>query len=393
MYIKEVKLKILLGCDPLLQQLTGIGNYTLQLGKGLANSNDLDELDFFAHGVFFSDELLSNLVNDSERGGPKVNLLSTLRSKLASSQVGVKLYQMITPHLMRMSLRNHSDFIFHSPNFSLPPFDGRKVVTIHDLSIIRFPQYHPKSRVNFVHKAIVDSIKRADHIITPSEFVRNEIIQLMSGEEDKVTAIPLGASPSYIPRSEFECRDILSVYEIDYKRFFLFVSTIEPRKNIECLLNAFQLYRERCPDGFPLILVGGSGWNNESTLERIKVLEGKGWVRYLGYIPQCHLPILYSAARGLLFPSIYEGFGLPVLESMQSGTAVVTCNKSSMSEITSNCAALIEPHDVDGLAGQITKLDKDSDYEASLVESGLVRAIDFSWSKCVADTINIYKKL
>lgn len=392
-------MRIILGCDPLLTPLTGIGHYTKELGKGLLR-HDYVDLKLFAHAKFFSTDLLR--ANDQVCGqisakqpktSVKSRLTANLRNKLAASPTVVKCYQQFVPHLMKFSLRQHGDRIFHSPNFTLPPFDGKRIVTIHDLSTVRFPQFHPKSRVEFVNQSIDYATQHADHIITDSEFVRKEILNTFSVSPDKVTSVPLGAGKEFMPRTEEECQAVLAFNGLQFKQFFLFVSTIEPRKNLLTLLYAFSQYRAKNRDGLPLVIIGGQGWNNSDIIEKIAELSAKGWVSYIGYAPQAQLPILYSAARALLFPSLYEGFGLPVLEAMQSGTAVMTSVDSSMSEITSDSAALIWPHDIDKLSFEITHLEQDSRYVDCLVEKGLLRSKQFSWDKCVGDTLSLYKQL
>jgi len=389
--------KIILGCDPLLTPLTGIGHYTQKLGRGLIENSEVEQLKLFAHGKFFSCDMLinNNAVNEASdiEISESRSLLSHIREKLASSSMVVKAYQKASPHIMRYSLRKHADCIYHSPNFTLPPFEGRKIVTIHDLSTIKYPEYHPKSRVDFVNDAILNSIEKADHIITDSDFVKNEIIDTFSINSQKITPIHLGADQQFKPRNEIECCSILKLHDLEYEQFFLFVSTIEPRKNLLMLLNAFTQYRMKNPNGLPLVLIGGGGWNNNDILQKIAFLSEKGWVKYLGYLPQIQIPILYSSAKALLFPSIYEGFGLPVLEAMQSGTAVVTCSNSSMSEICEDSAALITPNDTDKLVDEISKLEQDPSYCEVLVKKGLLRAAHFSWQKCISQTLSVYNKL
>ena len=386
-------MKIVLGCDPLLQPLTGLGHYTHQLGLGLNQHSDIGELDLFAHGKFFDHELLkrnsfSETISKSNNG-----LLSKVRAFLASSNNVVKFYQKSIPYVSQFALRNHSDFLFHSPNFILPPFDGRKVTTIHDLSTIKFPHFHPAVRVDFVNNAIEEALQNTDHIITDSVFVKNEIIDTFGEKPSRITAIPLGASSAFYPRSVNECNRLLSTYDLTYKSYFLFVSTLEPRKNIVNLLDAFKNYRQQTPNGRPLILIGAQGWNNESILNKLSYLESKGWAQYLGYVPQNNIPIFYSGAIALLFPSTYEGFGLPVLEAMQSGTPVLTSEHSSMSEISDKFAQLVNPEDITDMTNSIITLAHNEELCGYLSDSGLIRAKTFSWNRCIAETIKVYRSL
>jgi glycosyltransferase involved in cell wall biosynthesis len=388
-------MRIILGCDPLLMPLTGIGHYTRQIGCGLANNEEVEILKLFAHGSFFSAELLKAADDNETNGHKEVKLgwLAKLRMTLAASKTVVKLYQLVTPHIMGFALRNHSEYIFHSPNFSLPPFGGKKIVTIHDLSTIRFAHCHPPARVQFVNQAIRDSVNEADHIITDSQLVKDEIIEYFSVVESKVTVIPLGADASFHPRTAKHCHQVLSVNQLEYNRYFLFVSTLEPRKNIENLLTAYQYYRHHTPNGLPLVLVGGKGWNSDAIHLKVQSLIAKGWVKYLGYVPQYQVPVLYSGARALLFPSTYEGFGLPVLEAMQSGTAVLTSKNSAMAEITLDSAILVAPEDVSQMATFIEALAQDDQLLETLVSKGLERATHFSWQKSVSDTLSVYQRI
>ena len=388
-------MKIILGCDPLLQPLTVIGHYTHNLAAGLCKCSDVEKLEFFAHGKFFSDAILNG---DGIDTGVSTEPLSTslyskARQSLAKSTTAVKLYKTIQPIISKFALRNHSDFIFHSPNFFLPKFDGIKITTIHDLSTVRYPEFHPKARIDFVNNAITKALTDADHIITDSEFIRNELVSLMGGKCNKISVIPLGADKEFHPRDEKKCVQILNQYQIHFKNYFLFVSTIEPRKNLKNLLDAFSGYRQKVSNGLPLILVGGVGWNNRSIFNQIQELESKGWIKYMGYVPQQHIPILYAGAKALLFPSIYEGFGLPVLEAMQSGTPVLTCINSSMSEISGESAALVAEHDVELMSHYIEKFDEDSQWCEKLSLAGILRSENFSWEKCVKETIKLYESL
>lgn len=388
-------MKLILGCDPLLQPLTGIGNYTQKLAEGYLKKDEIEDLQLFAHGRFFNHELVEKCILNKDIDDGKqhpVSFFSKVRGELASSELAVKIYSLMFPYINRARLSQHKHYLYHSPNFVLPNFEGKKVVTIHDLSTIKFPSYHPKARVKYVNQQIEKSINYADHIITDSQFIKKEIVDMFALSENKVSAIHLGASSLFSVRDEKEC-SVIEKYGLKYNNFFLFVSTIEPRKNIVNLLKAFAMYRKEKPNGLPLILVGNKGWNDEGIQDLISRLSVKGWLQHLGYVRQCDIPFLYSSAKGLLFPSLYEGFGLPVLEAMQSGTPVLTSTNSSMCEITQNNAALVEPEDINVMCQQIKRLSDDQEWALNLRKNGLIRSQDFSWDKCTKETLNVYRRL
>lgn len=374
-------MKVVLGCDPLLAPLTGIGHYTQQLGTGLLNSSRIEKLKLFAHGKYYGHELL--LESDNSEKSEIVNgtLWAALRSNLASSNLAVSLYSKLIPLIEKRALSGKRDYIYHSPNFLLPNHGGKRIVTIHDLSTLVHPEFHPSSRVKLVNQAIEQSVKFADHIITDSVFIKDQLCDGFALPANKVTAIHLGVSEHYFPRNEVQCNHVLSSYGLGFKQFLLFVSTIEPRKNVLRLLQAYQLYREQDSSGLPLILVGGAGWNSDEEHRIIKKLEAKGWIKYLGYVKQSEIPVLYAASKGIVFPSLYEGFGLPVAEALQSGVPVITSENSAMSEFSAEGVYQVNPYDVDSIKMAICNLVQ-NDHES--------KSITFDWSDTVEATIDVY---
>jgi alpha-1,3-rhamnosyl/mannosyltransferase len=246
--------------------LTGIRHYTQQIGQGLLSAECVEDFKLFAHGKFFDHSLLTvtsqSLSNNNNDEVQASSLYSQARSRLALSQMAVKTYQTIFPYIEKWSLRHAKDSLFHAPNFMLPNFEGRKVATIHDLSTLRFPQHHPKARVDFVNHAL----EHADHIITDSDFIKSELIDLLGADSSKVTTVHLGAEPVFKPRTKDLCELTLNKYDLNFEGYFLFVSTIEPRKNLHNLLQSFINYRAQSPHGLPLVIVGGDGWHHDSLL-------------------------------------------------------------------------------------------------------------------------------
>ncbi|MCC2617223.1 glycosyltransferase family 4 protein [Aestuariibacter halophilus] len=386
-------MNIILGCDPLLMPLTGIGHYTYQIGKGLHTSNDVDHLDFYAHGRFFEPrELLERhecpplAQNQPIMSG----VFSSLRASVARSRLAVKAYQHVIPWLDRLQLGGKRDAIFHSPNFMLPSFRGRRIVTIHDLSTLRFPEYHPASRVMLVNDQIKKATRYADHIITDSVLVKQEIIDRFSVSPDCVSAIPLGAETRFCPYETSSTSSVLNALSLTHKEYFLFVSTVEPRKNVQRLLQAYKQYRQSVAAPLPLVMVGAQGWADQSFRSLIEDLVAKQWVVLAGYQSNQSLAYLMSSAKALLFPSIYEGFGLPALEAMQSGTLVVTSQGTSMQEICLDAAIYVDPLSVESIQHAILKASEDSREQSEAIQLGLEYAKSYSWEKCVEQTLNVY---
>lgn len=261
----------------------------------------------------------------------------------------------------------------------------RNVITVHDITPVLFPETQNRMHV-FHHKYILPSIlKRADAIITDSENSRQDILRYYRINEKKVRAIYLGVDESYRPASEKSnfVKSIAGPYILN-------VGTLEPRKNLTTLVRAFRLAKE---EGLPhkLVITGIKGWGNTGIETEIKGI-GRDVV-LAGYVAQEELPSLYSHADLFVYPSLYEGFGLPPLEAMACGTPVITSNISSLPEVVGDAAITVEPTDERKLSEMILKVLGDAELKGSLKKRGIERAKLFSWEKTAEETLKVYKQL
>jgi len=300
------------------------------------------------------------------------------------------MYHALMPHVSRWKLRGEAGALFHSPNYFLPPFPGASVATVHDLSHILFPQFHPAARVQYMNLAFPQTLRRANHLITDSESVRHELIQRMAWPADRVTAVPLGVDAAFRPHTPDELQPLMQRLGLRSNEYSLCVGTIEPRKNLDRLLAAYEALPQQIRRSFPLVLAGASGWRSGETHARILRAESDGWLRYLSFVPQDDLPKLYAGARLFVYPSLYEGFGLPVLEAMASGTPVITSNVSSLPEVVGDAALLVDPKDIDQIALALQDLLQNEEKRNIAGKAGLARSKSFTWSKCVDQTVAVY---
>jgi alpha-1,3-rhamnosyl/mannosyltransferase len=185
----------------------------------------------------------------------------------------------------------------------------------------------------------------------------------------------------------------LAKYGLRHGGYALCVSTLEPRKKIAHLLQAYQCLPQRLREQTPLILIGSRGWLSEQLQQEIERLAQQGWLRYLGFVPEADLPALYAGARTFIYPSSYEGFGLPVLEAMASGVPVVTSNRSSLPEVTKGAALLVDPDDIDALSRSIEAGLSDQPWRDGAIASGLAVAQGFTWDRCIEQTVHVYKNI
>ena len=386
-------MSVILAVDAIQPPLTGIGRYAFELAQHLPEHPLIDQMRFFSYGRWQdSAALIRNAAMTSVPDRPAVRR-SGLRARLSGNRLAVRAYQAFSPHLYRWRLRHEGGALFHSPNYFLPPFPGRTVATIHDLSHICLPQFHPAIRVEHMNRALPDTLRRADFLITDAQSVREEVIRHFGWPADRIAAVPLGVSNRFHPRQAQDVDPVLHRYGLQTGGFTLCVGTIEPRKNLERLLRAYELLPFVARQRWPLVLAGTRGWQSAEIHDRIDKGVAAGWVRYLEYVPQGDLPFLYAGARLFAYPSLYEGFGLPPLEAMASGVPVVTSNVSSLPEVVGDAALTVNPLDVAAISAALARGLEDETWRASAVRLGLERAARLTWAHCIENTVAIYGKV
>lgn len=379
-------MKIIFATEPIKYPLTGIGRYSLELVKRLAMAREIEELKFF-HGTSFIDHIPQVENKNDTRASNHSKLSTFLRRQPAL----IETYRLLHPRRQAWALREHKDYIYHGPNFYLPHKLDRAVSTFHDISIFTCPEYHPKDRVRYMEKSLHESLDSARLILTVSDFSRSEIIRLFNYPAERVVTTKLACSSDYIPRDAVQCMPVLDKYQLEWQRYALYIGTMEPRKNIRGLLQSYQLLPAETRRTFPLILSGYRGWEDKTVWQIVEQGTREGWIRYLGYVPDEDLPYLYAAARTFIYPSFYEGFGLPVLEAMSSGVPVVCSNVTSLPEVVGDAGLVADPNDIDALSAHILQSLQDERWREIAAARGLLRAKQFSWENCTTQTINAYK--
>ncbi|MBE9166024.1 glycosyltransferase family 4 protein [Pleurocapsales cyanobacterium LEGE 06147] len=284
--------------------------------------------------------------------------------------------------------------ILHGTNYSVYPCrNSLKVMNIYDLTFIKYPNY-----IDSVVKTYTEKIKRClqwtDLILTISESSKKDIIEYLQVEPEKIHVTPLASRyhPDYLSRELAEELEKQAKYDFS-KPYLLLVSTIEPRKNINTIIKAFNFLKEKYKIEHQLILIGRKGWSYESIFTAIATSPWKDEIHHLDYLSNDLVALFYSKADVFVYPSHYEGFGLPVLEAMTLGAPVVTAKTSSLPEVTGDAAILIEPNDFVQLAEAILKVINDSQLRDELINKGRERANFFSWERTAKETLKAYKTL
>jgi glycosyltransferase involved in cell wall biosynthesis len=282
--------------------------------------------------------------------------------------------------------------LLHSPNYLLPGMVDTGVVTIHDLSVFKYPEMHPEVRIRQFERRFASTLKKASHLITDSEAIREEVAEYFGWEKDRITAVPLGVTREFRPYDKAELVAPLSRYGLAAGGYSLCVSTLEPRKRIDRLLDAYGDLPVASRIRYPLVLAGSKGWFNERLEAKIAVGEAQGWLRYLGFVPEADLPYLYAGAHAFFLPSLYEGFGLPVLEALASGVPTLTSSSSSLPEVAGGAAWLVAPDDHDALKEGVEKVMFDDEWRALAIDRGLQVAAEKTWHRCAQLTLDVCRR-
>lgn len=290
--------------------------------------------------------------------------------------------------------------IYHSPYYQPPdslPLTTPRLLTIHDLISIKFSNFFKKKSIKRMQKCLSSLDINRDWIICVSENTKKDFLEYTDFPPEKVFVTHLGGSDKfYNVVDRVRINQSLKKYSIPLNQpYFLSVCTLEPRKNLKFLLRCFSDILHQNPNlDINLVLVGISGWKNHGIFQKIQEnsLLRKHTI-LTGYVADCDLSAIYSGALGFIYPSFYEGFGLPPLEAMQCGTPVITSNTSSLPEVVGSAGIMIDPTDSDALCQSMLNLINDSSLRVKLSWKGLERAKQFSWQKCARETINVYKHI
>lgn len=284
--------------------------------------------------------------------------------------------------------------VYHGPNYVLPYFTGTKsVVTMYDMiSFLPDNWYKPLSRTR-VQKLITISAKKANKIITGSDFSKNDIKRILNISEDKIKVIYTGIDESFKPIDEKEkIKAVKLKYSID-KRFILCVGSINPRKNILRLIEAFSKLPSNFLGHYRLVIVGKKSWGYDEIFYKVKELKLEEKVIFTGFVAEEDLPYLLNAADLFVFPSLYEGFGIPPLEAMACGIPVVASNASSIPEVVGDAALLFDPYNVDEMAAAMYRALTDEQLRIELRQKGFECVKLFSWERAAKETLSVYEEV
>lgn len=285
--------------------------------------------------------------------------------------------------------------ITHFFNYIVPPFvHGKKVVTIHDMVYKAFPEtMNSKTRI-LLNLAMNKSMKRADAVVTDSEFSRSEIIKYFPQYRDKVEVVPCGVDCDMF--KPIQDRSIIEKVKANHNikgKYFLYLGTLEPRKNLTRLVKAYEILSRRKEDCPLLVLAGGKGWLYDEIFEEVNKSGLGDKVIFTQYIPGEEICPLMNGAEAFVFPSLYEGFGMPPLEAMACGTPVIVSGSASLPEVVGDCGLIVDAYSEESIADAMGKIADNEELRKQLSEKGISRAREFSWKKSAEKLYTIYERL
>ncbi len=285
--------------------------------------------------------------------------------------------------------------LYHATDFVLPPTlpGTRTLLTVHDLSFVRVPETASPSLKAYLDVVVPRSVARADHVLADSQATKDDLMALYGVADSKITVLLSGVD-SRFERVDDEgvMRRLREKYRLGDRPYIFSVGTVQPRKNYPRLIRALATLRAEGRD-IGLVIAGGRGWLDDPIYSAIRGNGLAQYVQLIGFADDEDLPALYSGAAAFAFPSLYEGFGLPILEAMACGTPVVTSNVSSLPEVAGDDALMIDPTDVEALTEALRRLLDDSALRERLVAGGLARVHQFTWDRAAQDLKNIYSAL
>ena len=374
-------MKIAIDVRTVLPNRSGVGNYVLNLIQNLRQVDPEPIYYFLAQKKNMS--LLGHL-------GRKQNPFLTM-----FSHENHPLSDLWEHFILPLRLKEMGINVFHGPASLIPFRKGHcgLVVTIHDLVAFLFPETIPLKYGAYMRYLLRQAVKKADRIIAVSKHTKQDLIKILKVPLEKIVVIHEASSPIFHPEDRKEVQSRLKQHYGITKKFIYHLGNIEPRKNLIVLLEAFTRVCRELGNEYQLVVSGQKGWLTGSLSRFFKNYPVRDQVFFTGYVPVEHIPLFMNGAEIFVFPSLYEGFGLPVLEAMSCGTPVISSNRSSIPEIVGSAGVLIDPTNIRDLADRIVELLRNPDERKHLSQLGLEQATRFSWGEAARQTLGVYRSV
>lgn len=382
--------KILIDCTPFREKPSGVGFYTYKLIEAL---NKLQVEEDFTLGIYSQPSLKKWLTRDKslakelQKYSPYYRLPFPVTITNLLSQLNLSFLNNSESYF------DNADVIHGTDHYVYPCQKAKKVMTIHDLTFLKYP-FHSNYIVKTYIKRIKKCLEWTDLVVTFSHNSQADIIEYLGVSVDKIylTSEASRYEVNFLDKYDLESLKNIVSYNFN-EPYLLFVSTLEPRKNIINLVRAFNLLKQEYKIPHNLILIGQKGWDYQDIFTEINQSIFNKSIYHLGYLSDELVALFYAQANVFVYPSFYEGFGLPVLEAMTLGCPVVTSNVSSLPEVAGDAAMYINPNDPTSIAYGINKVINDEKLRQNLIDKGKIRSQLFSWENTARETLKAYKMI
>ena len=371
-------MKVALNLHCLHPPLTGIGRYALNLLQQLLEHPEVEEVAGVSQRGWHSRRELVELVSHGRGYEPLLPAGTAGLALLRRLPGRGRLRNWLAQCRTWRERSRYEGFVYWEPNYLLLPLSNPALATVSDLSHLRYPEFHPAFRLREMER-LPETLARARAIVTVSEFTRAEIGRCFGIAPERIGLVPPSVSARFRPHSEAERASLRERYGLP-ENYLLYTGTIEPRKNLSRLLQAYSALPADLQRAWPLVLAGAVGWGTEEFENSFAALKTQQVLR-LGYVEREHLPALISGAGLLVYPSLYEGFGMPVLEAMACGAPVLTSDAASMPEVAAGAAHLVDPWSVESIAEGMRHVLADTDLRQDMARRGLAVAAGHSWRR------------
>jgi glycosyltransferase involved in cell wall biosynthesis len=380
-------MRVVVNCLAAAGRKAGIGHYAVQLVRGLRHRAGEDQIEVFPSPWIRGLCGLCDRYKGSARSSKTPLQMGGVRRKCFREFGRALLHR----HF-RQRHRPDSCDLYHEPNFIPLPSDLPTVATLHDLSVLLYPEWHPADRVTHYERHFRAGLEQCVHFFTDSDYTRQEIIRTLNLPPERITRTYVGVRPDLRPLSAQETARVRRNLGLP-PRYLLYMGTLEPRKNILMLMRVYCSLPAAARERWPLVLVGGWGWRTEAIADYYENEARYKNVRRLGYVADDQVAAIYNGARALVYPSLYEGFGMPPMEMLACGGAVLASTAGPIVETVGRQAHLIPAVDFDGWRAALMRVVTDDDWCQSLRQGAVEVARPYTWDRCAAETLRVYRKI
>ena len=373
------RLKVVYNVSILRGPRTGIGNYTWELLEALKALGGVEPLYF--DGVSLRSDL--HTIQSASH---------TRKADLVKSFVpgAYRIRRALMQRQFSTICSSERPDLYHEPSLWPLEFSGSGVMTLHDLTHVHFPETQPRQRILEINRRCQAGLAAAGAVLVDSEFIAREVADYYQVSRSKIIVAPLGVAERFRPRTEAEIGSQLANLGLAYRGYILSVGTLEPRKNLTYTLEAHRLLPKEVRCEFPLVVVGMHGWHKGSYSDELQLGLAEGSVKLLGYLNDDSLAAVVAGAKLSVYPSLYEGFGLPVLEAMASATPVMVSDRASLPEVAGSAGCYVPLDDANAYAEKIRELLENNGLCENYQQLGLNQAAQFSWRCCAEQTLSAY---